>query len=100
MFEQYGMAAFDVTKETMHSQMEFRIVAFHRCYKFLNFNSGFKFFQNLSLQGFFWSFSRFNLSTRKLPPVLHVTIPTLCCENTALLIMNNCCNNLYLFHLV
>ena len=83
----------------MHGQVEFGIIPLYCLHQPLHDDPRFQFLPYFTLQGFLWRFPRFHLSSRKLPAILKVTIPTLGGEDTTIIIVYDCSYNFYLFHI-
>ena len=75
----------------MHGQMEFRIVPIYSLHQPFYDNPRFQFFPDFTLQGILWGFAWFHLTTREFPAILKVTIPSLSGEDTAFVIVYDCC---------
>ena len=75
----------------MHGQMELGIVPFYGLNEAFNNDASFEFFPDFTPQGFLWRFPRLHLPSRKLPAILEVTVSSLGGEDTAFVIMYDCC---------
>ena len=75
----------------MHSQVELGIIPLYCLNEPFNNDASFQFFPDFTLQGFFWRFPGFHLSTREFPTIFEITISSLSGEDTAFVIVYDCC---------
>ena len=81
----------------MHRQVEVRIVVVYRSKQLAHFDLSSQFFANLALQGLLQGFTRFNLASRNLPPVLPFAVASLRSEDASFVVTDNGCYYLYGF---
>lgn len=75
--------------------MELRIIPLYCLNEAFNNDASFEFFLDLTNKGILWGFAWFHLSTREFPAILEVTVSSLSGENTAVIIVYNCCYDFY-----
>ena len=85
-------------KETMHGQMECRVVVLHRSEEFADDDFGIQFLANLAYKCLLRRLSGLDFSTRELPPVLPLAVSPLSGKDAAFGITNNSCSDSNGFH--
>ena len=85
MLVQVQPRALQRTQETVHREMEGRIIELHRPQEAIYRNLRRKLLPDLAHQRLLRALSGLHLSARKLPPILPVAIPSLGGENPAFL---------------
>ena len=80
------MRAGERAPETVHREMERGMVVVDSTEKFADFDIGVEFFVYLATQGLVGSFSVFDLTTGKLPPIFPFAVASLGRKNAALVV--------------
>lgn len=75
----------------MHGQMEFWIIPLYGLNEAFNDDASFEFFLDLTNKGILWGFAWFHLTTREFPAIFEITISSLGGEDTAFVIVYDCC---------
>ena len=77
MLQQHWFSLCDVTQETIHLEMELRIIILHCSIKPVNGYPNVEFLADFPYKSLFGSLSGFYFSARKFPPALPVAITSL-----------------------
>lgn len=83
----------------MHLQMKGRIIIFYGLHQTFYDDLRFQFLPDLTPQRLLWTLPRLHFTPRELPAILIIAIPSLCGEDTTLIIMYDGCYDFYLFHM-
>ena len=91
------MSALDAAKETLHRQVELRIIVLHSPEQTLDNNPRLQLLPYLATKSLIGTFAGFNLSSRELPKILEVAVAPLGGENASLLVADYSGYNHYRF---
>lgn len=80
------MSALDAAEETLHRQVELRIIELHSPEQTLDNNPRLQLLPYLATKSLIGTFAGFNLSSRELPKILEVAVAPLGGENASLLV--------------
>jgi hypothetical protein len=80
------MSALDAAEETLHRQVELRIIVLHSPEQTLDNNPRLQLLPYLATKSLIGTFAGFNLFSRELPKILEVAVAPLGGENASLLV--------------